>query len=83
MIEVNAIIKIERYDSISRNNHLKVISDYIPPQNYIWITVYRELVKCELDSRLISPIFAQVLTVEFIDRKRRKFVKRVVKMRRN
>lgn len=69
---IEGVFRLEAYNINSQMDHHTKISRYYEAVDYKRIAVYGRSVKCYLDCRFISPIFSQILAVEFKDERRMK-----------
>lgn len=68
LLKVEGVFKLESYNTYSQMKYLDVIynnSDYFESRKAKKVPIYGKLTMCVLDYRFISPIFAQVLAIEF------------------
>jgi len=77
LLPIEGVFVIESYNYSSQMSHYDKMyanSDYSKERKAIYVHIYGDMRFCRLDYRFISPIFSQVIAIEFKDRKWRRFV---------
>ena len=87
LLKVEGIFKLESYNINSQIIHYDRVSSWQHGlKDHLYFTVYGKDVGLLPDYRFISPVFAQVLAIEFMDKKWRKkassMLRRIKKMKR-